>query len=325
MTGRIIESTFQPPWWLRGPHAQTLFPNTLRRVSLPVVEWEVFELSDGDFLELAWTGPPDGPIAVVLHGLGGSYESPPVRGMSHALSARGWRVCCFHFRGCGRGPNRTLTAYHSGMTSDPLEVFRALGQRFPHRTRVAVGYSLGGNVLLRLLGEGGDEVPLHAAVAVSVPLLLDRCADRMERGPSRLYQAVLLRRLRRYLHARPGPTPTSGPVAGALAARTFRAFDDAFTAPVHGYADAADYYTRASSRPLLHRVTCPTLIVQSVDDPFMHADVVPEAHELSPSTTLELARGGGHVGFVAGTPWQPTYWLDHRVPEWLGAVAGPQA
>ena len=130
MTGRIIESTFQPPWWLRGPHAQTLFPNTLRRVSLPVVEWEVFELSDGDFLELAWTGPPDGPIAVVLHGLGGSYESPPVRGMSHALSARGWRVCCFHFRGCGRGPNRTLTAYHSGMTSDPLEVFRALGQRF---------------------------------------------------------------------------------------------------------------------------------------------------------------------------------------------------
>jgi len=321
VSGAVVDSAFQPAKWLGGPHLQTLFPNTLRRVARPSMEWEVFELSDGDFLELAWTGPPDGPVAMVLHGLGGSWESPPVRGITHALAAAGWRVCCFHFRGCGRSPNRGVTAYHSGMTADPIEVLGALAKRYPDRPRVAVGFSLGGNVLLRLLGEQRAHAPLDAAVAVSVPFLLDRCADRMERGGSRLYQAVLLHRLHTYLQARrhrPGPT---GPIEPALRARTFREFDSAFTAPVHGYTSADDYYARASCRPVLAHIARPTLVLHSIDDPFMHPDIVPDAGELSSSVTLELTRGGGHVGFVEGTPWRPTYWLDRRIPEWFASIA----
>ncbi len=325
VTGRLIHSAFAPPWWLRGPHLQTLFPNTLRWAPRPAVAWEVFELADGDFVELAWSGPEEGPLAVVLHGLGGSWQSPPLRGVSDALSRAGWRVCCFHFRGCGRSPNRGAIAYHSGMTADPCEVLAALAHRFPDRPRVAIGFSLGGNVLLRLLGDLGPNAPLDAAVAVSVPFVLARCAERMETGASRLYQAVLLRRLRQYLQARqqrPGPVGPVDAVDAALAARTFRAFDEGFTAPVHGYSSAEDYYTRASCRPMLRHIERPTLILHSLDDPFMHPDVVPDEIELSPHVTLELTEGGGHVGFVDGPLWRPRYWLDHRIPEWLGARFG---
>jgi len=318
MSGRIVESAFLAPWWLRGPHAQTLFPNSLRQVARPTMVWEEFPLADGDFVELAWTGPENGPLAVLIHGLGGSWESPPIRGLSHALVSAGWRVCCFHFRGCGRGPNRGVQAYHSGMTSDPLAVLTALRQRDPERPLVAVGVSLGGNVLLRLLGETGVDAPVDAAVAVSVPFVLSRCADRMETGASRLYQAILLRRLRTRLalrRHRPGPT---GPIEEAMRARTFRAFDNAFTAPVHGFLDAEDYYERASCRPLLARIERPTLVLHSLDDPFMHPDIVPTEAELSGAVTVELSRAGGHVGFVGGTLWKPVYWLDQRIPAWLG-------
>ena len=319
MSGRVVQSSFAPPWWLSGAHAQTLFPNTLRRAPRPAVRWEVYELVDGDFVELAWSGPSDGPIAVIIHGLGGSWESPPVRGLTAALVQAGWQVCCFHFRGCARSPNRLVTAYHSGMTADPLEVLHALARRFPDRARVAVGFSLGGNVLLRLLGEQGDQAPVSAAVAVSVPFRLARCAERMDSGASRLYQAVLLRRLQQYLEARRHRVGPTGPIEPALKARNFRTFDEVFTAPVHGYAGADDYYTRASCRPILREITRPTLVLHSIDDPFMHPDVVPEVGELSQQVTLELTAGGGHVGFVHGPPWQPRYWLDHRIPEWLEA------
>jgi len=321
MAGRIVDSTFSPPWWLRGSHAQTIFPNTLRRQQAQPVEWEVFELPDGDFVELAWSGPKAGPIALVLHGLGGDWESPPVRGMARALAAEGWRVCRFHFRGCGRSPNRVLKAYHSGMTEDPLAVVHALAERFPERPRVAVGFSLGGNVLLRLLGEEGDTLPLDAGVAVSVPLVLARCADRIGKGLSRVYQNILLKRLRERLYAREDFLRSELPDAfdRAVKARTFVEFDDAFTAPLHGYEDARDYYARASSRPVLRHIARPTLIVHSADDPFMHPDVLPEAHELSDHVTVEVARGGGHVGFVHGTPWAPRYFLEDRVPDWLAS------
>ncbi|HCH66091.1 MAG: hydrolase [Deltaproteobacteria bacterium] len=317
MSGRIVSSDFSPSWWLSGPHAQTLFPNTLRRAPRPVVRWEVFELADGDFVELAWSGPADGPLAFVLHGLGGNWESPPLRGVTAALVRAGWQVCCFHFRGCARSPNRSVTAYHSGMTADPLEVLQALAHRFPDRTRVAVGFSLGGNVLLRLLGEQQDRAPIDAAVAVSVPFQLARCAERMDSGASRLYQTVLLRRLQQYLRARRALGGPTGPVEPALLARNFRAFDDVFTAPVHGYAGADDYYERASCRPILRHIQRPTLVIHSIDDPFMHPDIVPEVKELSSHVTVELTQGGGHVGFVDGPIWRPRYWLDHRIPAWL--------
>ena len=321
MSGQIVDSEFRSPWWLRGAHAQTIVPNTFRRQRETELDWEIFELPDGDFVELAWSGPEQGPIAVVIHGLGGDWQSPPVRGMARALNADGWRVCRFHFRGCARSPNRKLKAYHSGMTEDPLAVVEALAERFANRPRVAVGFSLGGNVLLRMLGEQGDTLPLDAAVAISVPLVLERCAAKMETKAARVYQNVLLKRIRERIRQREPQLRAAleGRYEQAMSARSFTDFDEAFTAPLHGYTSAQDYYTRASSRAVLGDIVHPTLIVHSADDPFMYPDVLPESHELSEQVTLEVARQGGHVGFVHGTPWAPRYYLEERVPAWLAS------
>lgn len=317
MSGQVLPSTFVPPVWLRGTHAQTILPNTLRlQPSLPG-DWEEFPLSDGDVVELLWSGPPSGPIAVLLHGLGGSGESPPMRGLARALVARGWRVARFHFRGAGRRPNRRPTSYHSGMTADPLEVLHALARRYADRPRVVVGVSLGGNVLLRLLGEQGSEAPFDAAVAISVPFDLSICVTQMNQGFSRVYQRVLLRRLRPLITQRRALLRGHIDVEAALAATCFRDFDEAVTAPLHGYANADDYYARASSRPILGQIRRPTLILHSADDPFMSPAVVPAAGELAEGVTLELSAAGGHVGFVQGPPWRPTCWLDGRVADWL--------
>lgn len=320
MPGRVVSSSFRPVWWLRSAHGQTVFPNIVRRVPPVPLLWERFTLSDGDFVELAWAGPEEGPLAVLIHGLGGSAESPYLQGLTHELTDQGWRVCLFHFRGCGPATNLRPTGYHSGMTSDPREVLEALAQRHPDRPLLAVGFSMGGNVLLRLLGEEAENAPVDAAVAVSVPLELRPCADRLNRGLSRAYQRVLLQRVRRRVQEREELLREVIDLDAALNARSFWEFDAAFTAPLHDYDSALDYYERASSRPILGRIARPTLILHAADDPFMVPDILPTADELAEGVTLELSERGGHVGFVAGGPGgRPVYWLEERIPAWLWA------
>lgn len=321
MTGTVTTCEFEPAWWLPGPHSQTIWPNTFRRPIPLDLSWEEVRLSDGDFIELAWTGPESGPIAVLLHGLGGSAESPPLRGIARRLVQDGFRVAIFHFRGCGRRPNEGRFAYHSGRTEDPREVLRMLRARHPGRLLLALGVSLGGNVLLRLLGEDGEDAPVDVGVAISVPFVLSTCCARMDTGFSQLYQKVLLDRLKELigLRAEFWATLPGVDIAATLSARSFEQFDDAFTAPVHGFEDAQDYYARCSSRPILSQIRKPTLLIQAADDPFMGPGLVPTAGELSPLVKLELSDGGGHVGFVSGTPSQPVFWLEERVAR-LGAV-----
>lgn len=315
--GRYIESQFKAAKGLAHPHLQTTLPILTRwKPSVPA-EWEVFDLPDGDFVELAWSGPEEGPIAVVLHGLAGSWRAGVILGLAKSLGAAGWRVCRFNFRGCGRRPNRKPTGYHSGMTEDPLLVFQALRARYPKRAIVGVGISLGGNVLLRLLGEQQDQAPLDAAVAISAPMKLGVCSEQMDVGLSRVYQTYLLRRLRPLLRARRAILAPHVDVEGALRATTFRAFDDLLTAPLHGYADADDYYARASSFPILPAICRPTLILHSVDDPFMRPEVIPTLDEISDTTELEVTTHGGHVGFLRHG--RERFWLNIRVPEWLEA------
>lgn len=318
MPGRVLTSAFRPAWWLRSAHAQTVYPNLVRRVApLPLV-WEAFTLSDGDFVELGWLGSEDGPLVVILHGIGGSADSAYIRGLGAVLAAAGWRVCLFHFRGAGPRANTSPTTYHSGMTADPREVFAALALRHPGRPCFAVGFSMGGNVTLRLLGEDGDAAPVDGAIAVSVPMELRPCADRLNRGLSVAYQRVLLQRLRRRILEREALLREVVDLDAALRARSFWEFDTVFTAPLHGFASALDYYERASSRPLLGAIRRPTLIINSADDPFMRPEILPAPAELAPEVTAEVADRGGHVGFVAGGPGgQPVYWLEQRIPAWL--------
>jgi Predicted hydrolase of the alpha/beta-hydrolase fold len=314
----IQDSTFVPAGWLPGPHLQTLWPTVVRHPPRVHVRRERLELPDGDFLDLAWTRDTGGPQVLVLHGLEGSVQSPYAAGILFAIAMRGWCGVLMHFRGCSGEMNRLPRSYHSGETDDLQTVVEQLVRRNPETPLAAVGYSLGGNVLLKWLGETGASAPLSAAVAVSVPFLLHEAAERLERGFSRLYQWVLLRHLccsteRKFRHMKaPLPLPQLRHL------KTFRQFDDAVTAPLHGFTGVDDYYAQSSSRRYLSGIHVPTLILHAADDPFMTPSVIPDATELSKSTTLELSPQGGHVGFVSGTcPFRATYWLEERIPAYL--------
>lgn len=330
------DSPYRPAWWLPGPHLMTMYPVLLRpRIPL-TAERERFTLPDGDFVDLDWVAPEPGaavrgragasdspapPTVLILHGLEGSIESHYARGLLTAFAAQGWRGVLMHFRGCSGEVNRAPRAYHSGETEDARAVIAALGARLDGPL-AAVGYSLGGNVLLKYLGEQGRDTPLAGAAAISVPMMLSPCAARLQRGFSRVYDQWLLRALKESYRRRRAAVDL-GPV-GAVDDReitSIKSYDDRITAPLHGFADAEDYYAKSSSRPYLARIAVPTLIVHAEDDPFMTPDVIPDESELSPSVTLEVSRRGGHVGFIMGPPWRPRYWLEHRIPEFLAQTS----
>jgi predicted alpha/beta-fold hydrolase len=309
---------FQAAWWCRGAHLQTLWPVLARRPPNVLLRRERLELPDGDFIDLDWLTPvePSGPLVVILHGLEGSSDSQYARGLLAAIGKRGWRAVVMHFRGCSGEPNRLARSYHSGETGDLTHVISALRARSRHAPLGVVGYSLGGNVLLKWLGESGATT-IDAAVAVSVPFDLACAAERLERGVSRVYQWELVRRLHASVERKRARIPLPLRVdVGTL--RTFRSFDEHVTAPLHGFRGADHYYAVASSRQYLHGIRVPTLLLHAADDPFMTAQAVPRAEELSPTTTLELSAHGGHVGFIAGRwPWRPDYWLEQRIPAFL--------
>jgi uncharacterized protein len=320
--------SFRPAAWLPGPHLQTLYAPLLRRAPGLERRRERMNLADGDFIDLDWFGPTADttPCVVLLHGLTGSSSSLYVLGQQRALAARGWRSVAVNWRGCSGEPNHLPRGYHSGASDDLASIIEHLQGCLPQTPMAAIGYSLGGNVLLKYLGEHGSTCPLQAAAAVSVPYRLDQCADRLQKGFSRVYQARFMREMLEYLAAKQRRFAEQGRDAEleSLAAlgpleglATFWDFDERVTAPLHGYAGAADYYRRCSSRFFLGGIRVPTLLVQSLDDPFVYAHSLPESAELSASTEFELHRRGGHVGFVGGTPWKPHYYLEERLPAWL--------
>jgi len=309
---------FRPAWWCRNPHLQTLWPVLFRRHLQPKLRRERLELPDGDFIDLDWTMNETGPIVILLHGLEGGSRSHYARSMLTALPRHGFRAVLMHFRGCSGEPNRLARAYHSGETGDFDFLVNALKARFPGIPLAAIGYSLGGNVLLKWLGEQGTHVPLQAAAAVSVPFLLHESVARMSRGFSRLYQWHLLKSLKRNARRKSDAHALPVPLSELEKLDTFFEFDDRVTAPLHGFHGAMHYYTMASSRQYLNRIRIPTLIVHAKDDPFMKETVAPPPEELSPDIEFHLYRHGGHVGFIGGAlPWRPRYWLDDQIPRWL--------
>lgn len=313
-------SDFKPAWWLRNPHLQTIWPAILRPAPKVDLIYESFELSDGDFLQLAWLKNKDlsKPLVIVLHGLTGSIESSYVPGILSTIQEAGWRGVLMHFRGAGSEHNRLHRSYHAGDTADFSEFVNYLKEQNPNIPLAAVGYSLGGNVLLKWLGETGSKNPLTAAVAVSVPFDLRKVLKRFSTGFSRLYSRKLLRELRDSVVEKLTDTWAPLNLEKIKNAQTFPDFDNSYTAPAHGFLNANDYYERASCRHYLKYIEKPTLILHSSDDPFMTPDSVPEESELSKSVILEVSEQGGHVGFVAGKwPWAAEYWLENRIRDFL--------
>jgi predicted alpha/beta-fold hydrolase len=321
--GEVAASAFRPHPLLRGAHAQTLWPSLLRAMPQVAMRRERLELADGDFVDLGWSGGEQGPLAVLLHGLTSGLDSTYLCGMAQALAARGWRTVALQLRGAGSEPNRLPRCYNQGDTGDFLHLCHLLREREPQTPLFAVGWSLGANILLKALGEEGAAAPLDGAAAVSAPFELAPCAERLRHGFARVYQSNLLAALREFLRRKHGPVavPPGVDLQAALRARDFFAYDDAYTAPINGYRDAADYYARTSCRQFLGAIRRPTLILHAADDPFMVPSVVPQARELAPQVRLELSARGGHVGFVgAGRGGRPHYWLEQRIPDYLSSL-----
>lgn len=313
---------FRPAWWLPGPHAQTLGARLLRsRAGEAELRRERVELPDGDFLDLDFTdGESGSPLVVVLHGLEGSARSTYALEMYRALRARDIQAVGLNFRSCSGELNRAPRLYHSGETGDLAFIIGLLAKRFPGRPIGAVGFSLGGNVLLKYLGEMGlpPPRPIRAAAAISVPFDLSAGARHLERGFSRAYRRYLVRKLQRKTRAKAALLRDRISMLDALAARTFEEFDDAATARLHGFRDAQDYYTQSSSGRYLVAIRAPTLLIHSADDPFLPAAAVPHAAVLSnPVIAAEFTEHGGHVGFVSGPPWAPVFWAEQRAAEFL--------
>ena len=322
---RIIQSRFSPAAWLTNRHAQTIYPSlpwaTGKR---PFLRRESLELPDGDTTAVDWMKtacrpPASAPLLVILHGLEGSAESSYARLLMQEAGERGWLSCVLNSRDCGDYRNRLPRRYHAGETTDIRYFLKTLPSHGYDGPVVAVGFSLGGNVLLKYLGESGHESPLMAAVAVSVPLDLQLSSDALNTGFSKLYQRYLLRNMKNSVIRKFDQYTAAFNWSNAMNARTFAEFDDAVTAPLHGFAGKDDYYDRCSSGRFLKDIRKPTLIINSLDDPFMTPGAIPEPDKLSQSVSLELSDSGGHVGFVdGGTPWRPSYYLPQRT---LGFLA----
>jgi predicted alpha/beta-fold hydrolase len=319
---------FRAAWWLPGRHAQTLGARALRSRLRITFRRERLELPDGDFVDLDWPcldgTDQASPLVVLLHGLEGSARSGYARQAYRALAARGLAAVGLNFRSCSGDLNRQPRLYHSGDTGDLALLLDALATRFPGRPIGALGFSLGGNVLLKFLGERGDTSALDAAVAVSVPFDLAAGADVLEQGFARFYSWYLLRKLRRKVRAKAAMLRDRIDVDRAVRARTFWEFDGEGTARLHGFADAADYYGRSSSGQFVDRIRVPTLLVHSRDDPFLPADVLPDEQTLErhPWVHPYYTDAGGHVGFVAGPPWSPQFWAESTAARFLAEHLG---
>lgn len=316
--------TYSPAWWLPGPHARTIWGRFFRRTPPLPTRIERWETDDDDFLDLVRLDAPSGrPHLVMLHGLEGAPRSHYARGLFLQAVQRGWAADLLLFRGCGAELNRAPRFYHSGETGDIDVVARRLMEADPEAPFVFAGVSLGGNVLLKWLGEMGDAIPaqIAGAAAVSVPFDLARASRHIDRGFSRVYQTHFLRSLRRKALAKLERYPNLLSRDRLEASQTLWDFDDVVTAPVHGFADANDYYSRSSSIRFIDRVRVPTLLLSAADDPFLPGAVLDDVQRiaaLNSNLTLEFPRAGGHVGFISGgNPFKPFYYAEWRVAEFL--------
>ncbi len=323
---------FSPAWFLPGPHFQTVWGRISRPRRLVSLRRELIETPDGDelvldHLDADLPSTESSPVHFVLmHGLEGSSASVYIQGILAVIARRGYSATAMNFRSCARDPrsvtrmlpNRRPRFYHSGDTADFDFVARLLATRMPHQRLVAFGGSLGGNVLLKWLGENPGQSLVAAAAALSVPYDLGEGARLLDRtAAGRFYVGRFLTTLKKKV-SRPDTAPLID-LPRALRARTFEAFDDAATAPLHGFTSAGDYYMRSSSIHFVGRKTTPTLALNAADDPFLPPDVLPRVKAAaSAAVDFRTTPRGGHVGFISGdAPWRCQYWAEELVVRWL--------
>lgn len=314
---------------MKNPHLQTIAPSRLRKQAKLVLQRHRLQLSDGDFLDLDIIDSSNAahtPVLLLFHGLEGSVESQYIQAMLHRADQAHWTAIGMHFRGCSGEVNQLPRSYHSGETEDLEHLIQYSLKHYPDRPILAAGFSLGGSALLNLLAQSPYADKLTAACTVSVPFELAECANKMNQGFSRVYRNHFLSSLRQKVRSKQHLLQRENIDFEQLEKKDdFWVFDHLVTAPLHGFNSAKDYYQRCSTRPKLKAIKRPTLIIHSLDDPFMHSGCVPQPCEVSPSVELEITQHGGHLGFVSGnTPFRPDYsWLETRIMHFFTQQLSP--
>lgn len=324
------EDDFRPAWWLPGPHLQSVWGVYARKPAPLGFRREALELPDGDEVVLDHVdGRPGSARVVLLHGFEGSSHSTYVQGLAALAVARGWSLTAMNFRHCARRqddlavtvPNRLPRLYHSGDSADVTHVLRTLKAREPGTPLLAAGASLGGSVLMKAMGEEGGRCPLAAAMVISVPYDLAAGAENLNNTMGRIYLESFLRSLRPKLLgliARFPEVARRVDFEAVSRSRSFIDLDNRLTSPLHGFADAGDYYARCSALGFVQRVTVPTLCLTAGDDPFVAPGVADRLRRVAPaSLRIVHTAHGGHVGFVGGTPWSPHYWFERLFVAWM--------
>lgn len=317
---------YRAPLYLFNGHLQTLWPvwQTLRK---PAIAWprERWETPDGDFIDVDCinAGDSDKPVVILFHGLEGNSQSHYARGLAAVLQQIGWTGYVPHFRGCSGELNRLPRAYHSGDSEEIDWILERFKQRDPQRTYFAAGVSLGGNALMKWLGEQGAATKeiIHAAAAISPPMNVGACGAWLDQGANRsVYTQHFLRTMKAQSEARLERFPGLFDAQRMRTATTLREFDDTVTAPLHGFKDVDDYWTSASALPLLNGVRTPTLLLMPRNDPFLTKACYPQT--CPDSVTLEMPDSGGHVGFSGGRGRSKDLWLPSRIIKFFAQSIG---
>jgi len=319
-----MNKKFAPSFLLKNKHIQTIYASLFRKIPKHEFEIERFILSDGDFVDAYWYNKPlitNKPLVILFHGLAGSYKSPYIQGLMEELDAKGYNCVLMHFRSCSGVMNLKPIAYHSGKTDDAMEFVNSIKFRFPNSKFFSVGFSLGANMMLKMLGEMKENSPFTASVSVSAPMRLAIGSDKIDTGISKYYQKYLLKNIHKLLEQKYETHDMESLIGlkkeNVKNISSFWEFDGVYTAPINGFDSAQDYYDKSSAAQYLKFIKTPTLIIHSKDDPFMPPEILPNKDEIAKSIELEIYENGGHVGFIDGSIFNPTYFLERRIPEYF--------
>ncbi|WPP50529.1 YheT family hydrolase [Catalinimonas niigatensis] len=309
-------SDYQPPYWLFNGHLQTIVPSQFRKVEGVSYQRERFSTPDKDFLLLDWSVKQSDKLVIISHGLEGDSHRPYIKGMVRAFNRAGWDALAWNFRGCGGEINHTLRFYHSGATDDlDLVIAHALSQK-KYTSIVLVGFSLGGNLTLKYLGESGDRLipEIKAGAVFSVPMDLYTCSVQISAPANFIYNRRFLRNLKLKVSQKVLTMPDELSTEYFSKIRNLKDFDDFYTAPLHGFKDAMEYYTHCSSLYYLNAIRIPTLIVNAQNDPFLSDKCYPaDLLKDHAFVHLETPASGGHVGFMPrGAAADDNYWSEER-------------
>jgi hypothetical protein len=320
----IAKSSYVPPFGFSNAHIQTVFPYMFRKVKGIRYERERIWTPDEDFLDLDWSCVGASKVAIVSHGLEGNSGRWYVLGIVRALNRSGWDALAWNMRGCSGEPNKTVRSYHSGITEDLAAVVQHVNHGRKYHTIGLVGFSLGGNLTLKYLGEQGPEIneAVIGAVTCSVPCDLASGAEEMAKPSNKIYMKRFTRMLHEKIEAKMRIMPERISDEGYNLIKTFKDFDDRYTAPLNGFRDAQDYYDRASCKQFIPKIRIPTLLVNAKNDPFLSDECYPlREAEANSNFFLEMPRSGGHVGFIAFNKRQE-YWFESRAVSFLNNPRG---